>query len=248
MNQIRLYTYGRYTANEAWDIDHSRVLNRLYYINSGTAEILNASTKYRLVGGKIYVIPQCKSFNPICAEKFDHTYFDFYSSSVLRSDGIIEIDGSVLSFSSFFEYVNAIIASEDEKRSYAELQTLLSGFLEVIDTKYSPLPYITNPSITLAVNLIQQNCAEATTRLLAERTSLNESYFIRLFTSVMGTSPMKYIRAHRVSFGKELLRGGATVSEAAEQCGYSSPSAFYNAVKKELGIMPSDLANPDKTK
>ena len=78
MNQISLYTYGRYTANDAWYIDYSRVVNRLYYVNSGTAQILNSSEKYTLTAGKIYIIPQCRIFRPLGAEEFDHTYFDFY--------------------------------------------------------------------------------------------------------------------------------------------------------------------------
>ena len=140
-----------------------------------------------------------------------------------------------------FEYFNAIIASEEEKSSYKELEMLLSAFLDLIDTKYFPLPYITNQAIIRAVNFIHENCAEASTAILAERESFNESYFIRLFSGVMGTSPMKYIRAFRVSYGKELLRSGMNVAEAAERCGYSSPSAFYNAVKAELNISPSAL-------
>ena len=50
---------------------------------------------------------------------------------------------------------------------------------------------------------------------------------------------MKYIRTVRVFRGKEIIEQGASVDEAAAKCGYSSPSAFYNAVMAELHISPS---------
>jgi AraC-like DNA-binding protein len=52
---------------------------------------------------------------------------------------------------------------------------------------------------------------------------------------------MKYIRACRVSYGKQLLQNGATVEEAAEKCGYSSAASFYNATTAEFNISPSKL-------
>ena len=38
----------------------------------------------------------------------------------------------------------------------------------------------------------------------------------------------------------------ASVAEAAERCGYSSPSAFYKAVKICLSQSPSDLKRKNK--
>ena len=241
MKNINLYAFGRCTVNGAWDFDRSRVLNRLYYVNSGCAVIHNGTNEYQLTVGKFYIIPQCKAFHPIDATDFDHTYFDFYSSKIFCPNKIIEFDGDVLRASSFFEHINSFVNNNENIKPIME--EYLSGFLSLIESKYKELYYISESSLTYALNIIPEEYASITTDSLAKRVNLNKSYFIRLFSSAMGLSPMKYIRAVRVSHGKELIQNGESISNAAELCGYSSPSAFYNAVKSELGVSPSDFKN-----
>jgi hypothetical protein len=115
MNSIILYTYGRSTVNGCWQIDKSRIVNRLYYVNSGSAVIETTSHKYSLAAGKIYIIPQCKSFSPISANSFDHTYFDFYSSRVMRRNTLIELNKNAFDSDIFFEYINRLIDKGTDK-------------------------------------------------------------------------------------------------------------------------------------
>lgn len=241
MKNINLYAFGRCTVNGAWDFDRSRVLNRLYYVNSGCAVIHNGTNEYRLTVGKFYIIPQCKAFHPVDATDFDHTYFDFYSSKIFNPDKIIEFDGSLLCASSFFEHINALILKEENINHIME--EYLSGFLSLIEHEYKELYFVSESSVTFALNIIHNEYTTITTNTLAKKVNLNKSYFIRLFSSTMGISPMKYIRSVKVSHGKELIKSGESISKAAELCGYSSPTAFYNAIKAELGASPSDFKN-----
>lgn len=238
MKELSLYTCGRCVVNGQWQIDSSRILNRLYYVNSGSATIFNGISEHRLTSGRFYIIPQCKSFQPIEAVGFDHTYFDFYSSRIFRPNKIIDLEGSILDASSFFKHVNSFINKENGK-TIAE--HYLSGFLALIEAEYDSLYYISDSSITRALNLIHSEYKSVTTKDLAKMLNLNESYFIRLFTSTMGTSPMKYIRAVKVAHAKEFIRNGESITKTAELCGYASPASFYNAVKSELGISPSEF-------
>lgn len=240
MEKIRLYAYGKSTENGAWYIDKSRIVNRLYYVNSGKAVISFGHKEYTLNCGKLYIIPQCNDFSTVEAESFDHTFFDFYNSKILCSDKIIELDKSYMNMEALFDYLNFLITSDLNQDFFESISYFLCGFLSLLE-KSNSLPYISNSYVTDAVNIIHSRCFSLTTKELAKELSLNESYFIRMFSSVMGITPMKYIRACRVSYGKELLQKGATVEEAAEKCGYSSASAFYNATTSELNISPSKL-------
>lgn len=240
MEKIRLYAYGKSTENGAWYIDKSRIVNRLYYVNSGKAVISFAHKEHTLVGGKLYIIPQCNDFFTVEAKDFDHTFFDFYNSQILRCDKILEFDKNDLNAEALFNYLNFLIASDPNKQLYDSVKYFLYGFLNLLEKSY-PIPYIINSYITDAVNLIHGECFSLSTKQLAKKLNLNESYFIRMFSSVMGITPMKYIRACRVSYGKQLLQNGATVEETAEKCGYSSAAAFYNATTAELNISPSKL-------
>lgn len=241
MKSVTLQIYGKSVVEGSWAINRSQSVNRLYYVNSGTATVLNGNTEYKLTANKIYIIPQCKNFQPISAESFDHTYFDFYSSRILNHRKMIELDGSVLSAKSFFEYINRLIENDTDKKAHSAMENYLCGFLSLIDSCYKPLPYITNAVITRAVNIIHSEFASISTKKLAKELNLNESYFIRLFSSTMGISPMRYIRSVRVAQGKMLIQNGKSISEAADICGYSSPTAFYNATKAEFNVSPSKL-------
>lgn len=241
MKETDLYAFGRSTVQGRWEIDRSRIVNRLYHVNAGIAAIRSGAKEYRLTAGKTYVIPQCKNFSPVYAENFDHTYFDFYTARILNPENIIEIGADVPCANAFFTYVNGLIEQHPNKEIHHAMEQFLSGFLTLINDVFAPLPYILNASLTEAVRIIHNEYPCITTARLAKKLNLNESYFVRSFTAAMGLSPMKYIRAIRVSYGKSFMQNGMSVTEAAEKCGYSSSSAFYNAMKAELGIAPSEI-------
>lgn len=246
MESITLHTYGRKTVHSAWNINPEHVLGRLYYVNSGEALIRNASCEHRLLKGNIYIIPQCHNFMPLDAVSFDHTFFDFYSSRTLDPNKIIEIDASLFSANLLFDYINTLIEHDLERKNHNAMEHFLSELLSVIDRQYFPLPYITNQAVQHALDIIHKEPHAITTRLLAQKLNMNESHIIRLFHRTMGMSPMKYIRSCRVLKGKELILGGASVAEAAEKCGYSSPTAFCKAVKVCLSQPPSKLKSNNK--
>lgn len=241
MKETDLYAFGRSTVQGRWEIDRNRIVNRLYHVNAGIAAIRSGAKEYRLTAGKTYMIPQCKNFSPVYAENFDHTYFDFYTARILNPENIIEIGADVPCANAFFTYVNGLIEQHPNKEIHHAMEQFLSGFLAWLNDTYAPLPFVSDAALTEAIRMIHREYPSITTGLLAKKLNLNESYFIRLFSSAMGISPMKYIRAIRVSHGKSLIQNGMSVTEATEQCGYSSPPAFYNAMKAELGIAPSEI-------
>lgn len=241
MKSVNLYAYGRVTAGDGWLIDPGRVVNRVYYVNGGNAVIRNSVGEYALRAGNVYIISRSRYFEPVFANGFDHTYFDFYSSRLLNYDNVIEIDASFLGLNGFFSHINAVIERDTAQKSRSAVEDLLIGFLSLIDTQHAPLPYVTNATVNRAVELIHRESATLTTRELSHRLNLNESHLIRLFSNAIGLSPMKYIRMCRVLYGRELLLGGCSVAEAAEKCGYGSAAAFYKAVRSEWQRTPSSL-------
>ncbi len=241
MKDISLYVYGRAVVEENWQINKNRAVNRLYYVNAGRATVYHGSAEYTLIPGRVYILPQCKEFHPILAERFDHTFFDFYSLRTLNPQRIIEPNVDRLGAKAFFSYINSLIESDPKRRLAGAMKELLCGFLSLMEADGQPLPFITNEAITRAIERIHSDYAQICTKRLANELNLNESYFIRLFGKTMGISPMKYIRAVRVSNGRALLRQGVGVAEAAERCGYSSPASFYKATREELGLSPSAL-------
>lgn len=75
---------------------------------------------------------------------------------------------------------------------------------------------------------------------LAARTGLSTVYFRKLFTAMMGISPMAYVHGLRMEKAKEVLKSEyGTLSDIARSVGYTSLYAFSRDFKKYTGIPPS---------
>jgi AraC-like DNA-binding protein len=74
---------------------------------------------------------------------------------------------------------------------------------------------------------------------LAREVGLSETTLKRGFRQVFGTTPFAYLRARRMEHAHALLAAGeATVLEAAAIVGYSNPSNFAAAFRRQFGVNP----------
>lgn len=74
---------------------------------------------------------------------------------------------------------------------------------------------------------------------LAGAVGLSESTLKRGFRQLYQTTPFGYLRARRMEHARELLATGkVTVLEAATFVGYSNPSNFAAAFRKQFGVNP----------
>ncbi|MEM7780600.1 MAG: bifunctional DNA-binding transcriptional regulator/O6-methylguanine-DNA methyltransferase Ada [Pseudomonadota bacterium] len=78
---------------------------------------------------------------------------------------------------------------------------------------------------------------------LSDLTGYSPTHFQRLFKRTVGLSPAAFARALQEERVKGALEGGASVTEALYEAGYSSPSRFYDNTKDRLGMTASDWAS-----
>lgn len=81
---------------------------------------------------------------------------------------------------------------------------------------------------------------------LAHLTGYSPTHFQRLFKRTVGLSPAAFARALREERVREALAGGANVTDALYQAGYSAPSRFYEDTKGRLGMQASDWRDGGK--
>lgn len=75
--------------------------------------------------------------------------------------------------------------------------------------------------------------------LLAEELSVSTSYLRREFSKAYGRSPVSFLRDIRIGNAKNLLRSEyLSVSQVAEQCGFSGTSYFIQIFHKTVGESP----------
>jgi AraC-like DNA-binding protein len=74
---------------------------------------------------------------------------------------------------------------------------------------------------------------------LSRHVGLSESSLKRGFHQVFGSTVFGYLRSRRMAHARSLLQSGdATVLEAAAAVGYSNPSNFAAAFRREFGVNP----------
>jgi AraC-like DNA-binding protein len=81
-----------------------------------------------------------------------------------------------------------------------------------------------------------------TVESLARHAGISEVYFRRLFKSVTGISPAKYITDQKIRRAKELLElDYLTLEDVSERCGFSSLSYFCRVFKENVGMTPGEF-------
>lgn len=100
-------------------------------------------------------------------------------------------------------------------------------------------------AITRAIGHIRGNMrAPIVIPELARQVGMSASAFHKHFKAVTSTTPLQYQKELRLLEARQLLRtGGASVTTAAFDVGYESPSQFSREYARKFGIPPSqDLA------
>lgn len=73
---------------------------------------------------------------------------------------------------------------------------------------------------------------------ITQRFFISASTLNRWFRTYLHTSPREYIEMQRLAYAMELLRGGASVTAAATNAGFSDCSHFIVLFKKKFGQTP----------
>ena len=131
--------------------------------------------------------------------------------------------------------------------SYAEMLSILySIYAVIINATYSD--HIQKPQTIKIQELkeyIDLNYSDLNLSVssLSETAGMSEVYFRKLFSSQYGQSPSKYILSTRLRKARELMKYPfITLSEIAEQCGFSSQQYFCRIFKENLGITPTEYS------
>jgi AraC-like DNA-binding protein len=75
---------------------------------------------------------------------------------------------------------------------------------------------------------------------LARKVGLSRSALADRFNSLVGESPMQYLKRWRLALAAQALRAGReTILRVAERSGYESEASFNRAFKREFGMPPA---------
>lgn len=133
------------------------------------------------------------------------------------------------------------IEEQLNKDQIQELDTTLKqlGFEIIDDHKSQIIERIKNAIVTL-VHHSTENIKTNLSDFITSQIHHDYSYLSNLFSEVEGTTIEKYFIAQRIERAKELLvYNQLTLSEIADQLGYSSVAYLSNQFKKVTGFTPT---------
>lgn len=101
-----------------------------------------------------------------------------------------------------------------------------------------------------AIRFIEQHIGDPDINIgdMAEATATSRSGLNRKMKSLLGVTPLDFIREARIRKACLMLKTGVSVNEVAYKCGYSDPKYFGRCFKSETGMTPTEFKAKNKTK
>ena len=137
------------------------------------------------------------------------------------------------------EYKRNLKGEMVEVESIRDTYSIILSILSSVPEQY--LPESKRQRLRPAMEYISSNMGmPIRNELLAEVCGMSCVYFRKLFTQMIGESPMAYVKHLRIEKAKEMLKSDyGTLSDIAAMLGYSSLYDFSRDFKKQTGIPPS---------
>lgn len=107
-----------------------------------------------------------------------------------------------------------------------------------------PMQLLTKSQMDMA-RLVQEEIEDALdqphdARLMAARFGVGTSTLIGYFENVYGQTIASYLRTRRLEEAGKLIEAGVLVTDAANAVGYTNPSKFSAAFRKQFGVSPTE--------
>lgn len=205
-----------------------------YYIDGKTY----VSNRHRMV-----ILPKGIDYDWNCTKSGHYCVIEFDSDKV--HDEILTFDISeqnaekILRTMKELEYRRTARSPLFELECLKETYGIILRLAETSERRYAPSDR--SEKIRPALDCIAKHYDRAFTNdELASLCGISTVYFRKLFTQLLGTSPINYIHSVRIEKAKEMLRAdGGSVTDIAQSLGYPSIYDFSRTFKKYTGVSPS---------
>lgn len=104
-------------------------------------------------------------------------------------------------------------------------------------------PTVQDIFLTKLTDIVEAHLDDSTfrTELLAEEVAMSLRTLTRKLATLVGVTPIRFIRNYRIHRATELLRAGHSVAEAAYRVGFEHPANFATAFKEVFQQTPTEF-------
>ena len=206
-------------------------------------ETVYSSNEKRIVSdiNHIVILPKGSTYDWECTKsghlliiefESEQTYGEPISFHVKHGENILKLFREL-------EYKRNLRGFMFEAESIRDTYSIVLALIQSGSEKY--VPDSKRKKLQPAMKYISQNLGENINNdTLAEICGMSTVYFRKLFTEVMGVSPITYTKQLRTEKAKEMLKSDyGTLTDIAHSLGYSSLYDFSRDFKKHTGLAPS---------
>ncbi len=189
----------------------------------------------------LVLLPRGCSYSWHCTKAGHFSIIEFESAMI----GDRPIQFSVKSGEKLLKMFQELEYKRNLKKPMTEVESIRDAYNILLTLTQSHadtyLPADKLKKIEPAIEYISQNYNKSISNdALAALTGMSTVYFRKLFTEIMGTSPITYVHELRIQKAKEMLKSDyGTLSDMAISLGYPSLYDFSRAFKKHTGVSPS---------
>lgn len=225
-------------------IHKNRPSQGLAFHLSGEECYIFSGTKILARPGDIVYLPKGSSYEVKSVSAGDCYAINFdLSEPIFFSPFCFKTKNTARFFEAFKVAENAWRAkfSGFEMRCKAQLYSIICDMLHEYELAY--LPKDTSALIKPAIEHIHlfYTGENISVTHLASLCGISETYFRRLFSKVIGVSPLKYINKLKLSRAMDLISTGMySMREVAEMSGFHDEAYFSREFKKAVGLSPSE--------
>ena len=191
--------------------------------------------------GHIVILPKGCSYDWQCTRSGHFSIIEFESEPTFCEPISFSVKNGekILKMFKDLEYKRNLKRPMVELESIKDTYSILLALTQAVSERY--LPTEKQRKLAPAIEYISQHYKEnITNEVLAAIAGMSTVYFRKLFTSVLGVSPIVYARNLRIEKAKEMLRSDyGTLSDVALSLGYPSLYDFSRDFKKHTGVAPS---------
>ena len=214
----------------------------LAFCMSGQLSYRTDKKAYPLKEGIAVLLPQGENYTVVGEKDGLFPVVNFFCDGLdVGEITVIELENQKACLNGFEALQKLFMFGGDRLKS-------LSAFYELLSI-VCPKKSLDSSHIKASLSYIEENLKnpELSNDMLAEMLGISEVYFRRLFAASFGVTPKQYILDLRIKKAKLLLRDTPlSVTEVAEECGFSSLYHFCRAFKSRTNLTPSEYSSQNR--